>query len=644
MKELVVGGNWWAADIESTGLLDQFESQECPKIWVLGRKNLLTGESSVLVDYKDIQAFLDTAPTLVMHNGATYDIPVLKYFGFNTKSITLIDSLFLSWYLEPDRTKHGLESYGVDFGIAKPKIDDWENLTQEDYNHRVLEDCEIQYKLFYRQKEYLEHIYKDSGGIDRLLGLMRWKGEQQAIQQDMRWSFDVDSCNALIAKLEQELDVKTNALFEAMPKIKKTSVRSRPAKPFLKNGELSAAGLKWQEYTTAAGVGFDSAEPIEVVTGYDDPNPQSHNQIKDWLYTHGWIPTDFKYVREDDGSTRKIPQVNLSEGRVSQSVLDLAEKLPAVEYLAGLGVVKHRLGMCKGFLRDMHKETLCAGCQGLTNTLRLKHRELVNLPSGRALYGSKIRGLLTARDGYTLLGSDLSSLEDRIKHHFQWPLDREYVEQQLDKEFDPHLLIAVMGGMMAQSDSDWYKDVKAGRVQKDEVRFKVLDKIRGKAKNCNYACQYNAGVDTVARTAGVTKSVATDLRDAYKGLNWSIDKIASLTVVQVDRKYGTWQYNPISKLWYSLRSDKDRFSTLVQGSGAYILDMWLYIIHQECMKRGIDFRLLGQFHDELILEVDDQDMYEGIVRGAIEKLSKSLALNRGLDCGVDFGKDYSEIH
>jgi len=421
-------------------------------------------------------------------------------------------------------------------------------------------------------------------------------------------------------------------------------VRSRPAKPFLKNGELSAAGIKWQEYTSAAGLPFESVDSIEVVVGCDDPNPQSPSQIKDWLYAHGWIPTDFKYVREVDGSSRKIPQVNLSEGRVSQSVLDLADKLPAVEYLAGLGVVKHRLGMCKGFMRDMHKGTLKAGCQGLTNTLRLKHRELVNLPSGRALYGSKIRGLLKAREGYTLLGSDLSSLEDRIKHHFQWPLDQQYVEQQLDKEFDPHLLIAVMGGMMTQVDSDWYKDVKAGRVQKDEVRFKVLDKVRSKAKQINYAAQYGAGVETMARAAGVTKAVATDLRDAYKRLNWSIDKIASLTVVQSSTKYGTWQYNPISKLWYSLRSDKDRFSTLVQGSGAYVLDMWLYIIHQECLKQSIDFRLLGQFHDELILEVMDEVKYERIVRDSIAKLSKSLSLNRGLDCGVDFGKDYSEIH
>jgi len=33
-----------------------------------------------------------------------------------------------------------------------------------------------------------------------------------------------------------------------------------------------------------------------------------------------------------------------------------------------------------------------------------------------------------------------------------------------------------------------------------------------------------------------------------------------------------WLLNPISKFWYSLRSDKDKFSTLNQGTGSYIFD------------------------------------------------------------------------
>lgn len=646
MKEIIVGENWWAADIETTGFLEQFDEQDNPKVWVLARKNLLTGESSVLVDYSDIQEFLSTSPTLSMHNGHVYDIPVLRYFGFDVSKVTLIDSLMLSWYLEPSRKSHGLAAYGEFFGILKPEVADWEGLTQDEYNHRCLEDCEIQYKLFYRQKEWLEHIYSGSGGIDKLLGLLRWKGEQQAMQQENRWAFDSAACIKLIEELESELLVKTDALFKAMPNVEKRAKKKKPKKPFLASGELSATGLKWSELVAEAGFDFDYSGEIDVVTGYEPPNPQSPQQVKDWLYSYGWIPTDFKYIREDSGQTRKIPQVNLSEGKISSSVLDLADKLPAVEYLAGLGVIKHRLGMCKGFLKNAYKGELKAANQGLTNTLRLQHKELVNLPSSRALYGEAIRSMLVARDGLVLLGSDLSSLEDRIKHHFQFPLDSDYVNQQLDKEFDPHLLICVSGGLMSQDDSDWYKDVKAGRCEKVATKFSSLDKIRGVGKGVNYSSQYGAGVETVARTAKVSKSVAKNLLDTYRKLNWTIDKIASMTLVQKDRKYGDWQYNPISKLWYSLRSDKDRFSTLVQGSGAYIFDCWLYLIKQNCEKAGVPFKLLGQFHDEFIAEVEVgmEGFYEKQVKSAIHQLSEKLALNRGLDCDVDFGKNYAEIH
>lgn len=125
--------------------------------------------------------------------------------------------------------------------------------------------------------------------------------------------------------------------------------------------------------------------------------------------------------------------------------------------------------------------------------------------------------------------------------------------------------------------------------------FKELDEIRGKGKASNYACQYGAGVKTLARTAKVSEKVAKQLHTGYHELNWSISEISKRTKIKLT-SFGTWQYNPISKMWYSLRSDKDRFSTLVQGTGAYVLDMWLWHAQRLCKERGMDFVLLGQFH------------------------------------------------
>lgn len=125
--------------------------------------------------------------------------------------------------------------------------------------------------------------------------------------------------------------------------------------------------------------------------------------------------------------------------------------------------------------------------------------------------------------------------------------------------------------------------------------FSKLDEVRAAGKATNYACQYGAGVKTVARTAKVSEKVAKKLHTGYHKLNWSIEKIASMMVVK-QTSFGSWQINPINKLWYSLRSDKDRFSTLIQGTGSYVLDLWLYHTEKLAKQRGLDYVLLGQFH------------------------------------------------
>lgn len=252
-----------------------------------------------------------------------------------------------------------------------------------------------------------------------------------------------------------------------------------------------------------------------------------------------------------------------------------------------------------------------------------------------------------ARPGKILLGSDLSSLEDRLKHHFQWKLDPEYVKSQMTKGFDPHLTIAVIAGLLSQEDSDWYVWYKGQEEHNaaDDKRFAALDEIRAVGKATNYACQYGAGVKTIARTAKCSERIAKKLHEAYHKMNWSISKIASMmTVKKTD--FGDWQLNPINKMWYSLRSDKDRFSTLIQGSGAYILDLWLCHVERLAKQRGLPYVALGQFHDEMILELDEgmEKVYHELVADGLQKVNDQLKLNRELACDIKFGKRYSDIH
>ena len=91
---------------------------------------------------------------------------------------------------------------------------------------------------------------------------------------------------------------------------------------------------------------------------------------------------------------------------------------------------------------------------------------------------------------------------------------------------------------------------------------------------------------------------------------------------------------------YFLKAEKDKFSTLNQGTGTYCFDMWLGFIIR---KRK---QLTAQFHDEVILELQEtkQEEIKTILKEAIENVNKNLKLNRDLDCDISFGKDYAKIH
>lgn len=454
----------WAADIETTGLLEHMAQQENPKLHNFGAIDVDSNEA-ILFEGKDreaLQRWLDEGQTLIMHNGIQFDGEALKLLGYDISACTIIDTLALSWYLEPTRMRHGLAEYGEEFGVPKPVIDDWENQTQEEYNHRVMEDCKIQKRLWQKQVRRLNVLYgEEDGAHDRIIKFLMWKMEELRQQQENKWKLDTVVAAKLQEQLAIEIELKTDALREAMPVQPVYSIKKRPAKPYLKSGELSSAGLSWKELTESLGLPFSHSEEIKVIKEHVIGNPASHLQIKSWLDSLGWEPETFKFVREENGDTRQIPQVNLKGGEICGSVKDLIPKCPGIEHLAGLGILNHRNSVVKGFIRDAVNGELVAGAQGFTNTLRLQHREIVNLPSLRVKYGKELRGLLLARSGKVLLGSDLSSLEDRLKHHFQWNLDPDYVKSQMTEGFDPHNAIAVMAGLMTQDQSDFYSYYKA---------------------------------------------------------------------------------------------------------------------------------------------------------------------------------------
>ena len=313
------------------------------------------------------------------------------------------------------------------------------------------------------------------------------------------------------------------------------------------------------------------------------------------------------------------------------SVLALADDYPEIKVLEGLSVINHRISIFEGFLKNQKDGWLKATAAGFTNTLRFKHRVLVNLPGVDKPWGEEIRGCLIAPKGKELCGSDMCSLEDMTKRHYMYKHDPDYVDEMSKPGFDPHLDLAKFAKFVTQKEiDDWQQKVKGAR---------DLKPVRKNFKVTNYSATYGVKPPKLSRTANISVNEARKLLDAFWKRNWAIQAVAEETEIKhLDGEM--WLFNPVSRLWYSLRHEKDIFSTLNQGTGVFCFDSWI----REVKKRRK--QMTGQFHDEGIwcLKVGHRDEMSKILKDSIQAVNKQLKLNVQLDVDIQFGKTYADIH
>ena len=635
----------YCADVEGDNLLSDLTKLYCASWQEVDETGKEISKPFTLTDMKEIAAmYADPNNILIMHNGVGYDGPAVEKVLKIKVEAEIIDTLYLSWYLYPKEIKHGLAYWGETLGIAKPEIDDWTNLDIEDYVHRCEEDVRIQTALWQQMWKHLMLLYKNSNAVWRMARHLSFKAKVLQMQEKSRWKLDVSGTEAAYDMFEQKFLEAKSALEERMPDNPIYKKKSRPAKPFKVNGDMSAHGIKWKDFCLEHGIDFDSREEHKYIAGYKDPNAGSSTQLKSWLNKLGWVPESFKYVRDKEtNEQRVVPQVkNQETEELCESIVKLIDKEPALEHLKEMSIVKHRMSVVNGFLKNCDDDGfIYAANQGLTNTLRLKHKICVNIPSTRKPYGALIRGLLTVRSkNFELCGSDMSSLEDRTKQHYMWKHDPEYVTDMMQPGFDPHCDMALAANLMTDDDVKFYKSFdKENGNDEEYAKHSKLALIRHAGKGTNYAATYGATGPTIARAAGVDESVGDILHEAYWSRNWSLIAIAEECMVKNSRGM-KWLWNPVAKMWFYLKAEKDRFSTLNQGTGTYAFDRWVYYIIEQRPQ------ITAQFHDEVILELKkgNQDAMTDILKKAIDQVNDELQLNRKLDCDVDFGESYAEIH
>lgn len=617
-------------DIEADGLLNDITKIYCVSYVVVGEWKLIS-----ITTPEEIKAFFNAGYTYIGHNIKDYDLVAIKrIYGIDTDNVSYMDTLFVSWYVFPKLKKYGLDDFGKLFGIEKVKIanDAWKNLSTELATERCEGDVKINSKLYVNIISRLKALYSTEEEIDHVIRYLTFKSDCAFEQANNPIKLDIVKAQTLLNEWEIILEEKRQALAAAMPKVPKFAVKKKPAQMYLKNGELSIRGKDWFEFLDKYGISRDNEKPVRYPAKWEEPNANSPEQIKEWLFSLGWVPATYKFDRnKETGEVKQIPQILTESKDICHSIVDLIEKEPKVELLRGFGVLKHRYGQVKGLLENVDRDGfLTQRIVGLTSTLRMKHGVVVNLPGVDKPYGKDIRGLFMADEGTVVFGVDIKNLESRTKDHYITPYDPEYVEQMNDPSFDSHLDISQLAGYLTVTQVQEHKD-------------KVADysKERKKGKVVNFSAQYGVGAKTLARNSKMPIEEAQRLLDVYWKRNWSILEAAKSFPVK--EAFGfKWVYNPVSKLWMLLRAEKDVFSAVNQSTGVFVFDTFLMY----CRALGLVVRM--QMHDELLCysaaAPESVEKTKATFLKAIEMTNKRLQLNVKIDIDVKYGENYSDVH
>lgn len=308
--------------------------------------------------------------------------------------------------------------------------------------------------------------------ILRLIRYLSWKQDCLREQEANPLKIFREKAKKHYDELSLIVETKREELRQAMPKVPQMAYYNKPKVCYKKDGSLSSHGAKWFSTLSRLGLPEGSVGPVGEVVGYEEGNPNSNIQLKDWLFGLGWQPCTFKFVRDKEtGEEKKIPQLyyygqnDPRKGELTDSVIKLVKKAPELSALEGLAVAKHRMAIFNSFLEHSDEDgNVVASAGGLTNTLRLKHRvPIVNLPKAISSvpWGEEIRGCIVPQDGMVFCGSDVSSLEDMTKRHLIYELDSGFVEGMNTPGYDPHCQIAIEAGKMTEDEYEFFKWFKA---------------------------------------------------------------------------------------------------------------------------------------------------------------------------------------
>ena len=610
-------------DIETDGLYD-----EVTKCWLICIKDETTGKEYSYYDDDigtgstragTISEGLDQlsgAEQIIGHNIIGYDIPVLKkLYGWGpTGSTKVTDTLVLSRLFLPDRDGgHSLRAWGERLGFPKGLYDDWTGGLSEDMVTYCQQDVRVTEKLYGALKQEIKgQKWGESIGLEHAVAKII---AQQEVDGCL---FDLQLANDTITKLTDMIEQIAAQVLLLLPLT--GGVYGAEVAPYTKTGALSARAK-------ALGDGYIFGGPFKKVL-FKSPDLNSIHQMKAWLESIGWVPTEFTPT---------------GGGKLTEDSFDTLPDKELGKKLAYRVQCKHRIGQIQGWIDVVRRDgRISAQANTIgTPTGRFRHKQIVNVPaactypkgSDRAgellwmgddsnpqptLAGTEMRAMFKVSPGFKMVGHDASGLELRMFAHYI--NDPVYTEILLNGDIHSHN--QELAGLHT----------------------------RASAKTFIYAFLYGAGDAKLGSIVEGGESEGAALRARFLRENPQLNKLIN-KAKRAARERGYLIGLDGRRIWLR-RDERGRvlehkaLNTLLQCAGAVVMKKSMTLLDQWAREEGLVFKKVIDMHDEGQAEVWEPhaERYAELAVKSIVEAGKHFNLNVPLDGEAKIDNNWAGTH
>ena len=319
---------------------------------------------------KDFPAWSESVDVFVMHNGVSFDAPVVnRLTGSNIPLSKIRDTLILSQLYDPSlEGGHSLEAWGQRLGYPKIEFNDFTHFSEEMLKY-CKQDVVVTVKLY---EHLLPQMKKYSGKSIELEHQVRAIVDKQ---EENGFTLNIQEASCLVARLSEEATVIEEEMQGIFPPIVTERYSEKTGKRLKDN--------------------------VEVF------NPASRQQIGKRLIEKGWKPKNFTPTGHPIVDEGTLKDVNIPE----------AQKI--AQYL----LLQKRVSQVKSWLYVVEDDGKVHGrvitLKAITGRMAHNSPNMAQVPAVYSPYGKECRQVwMTSSDKYKLLGCDASSLELRCLAHY----------------------------------------------------------------------------------------------------------------------------------------------------------------------------------------------------------------------------------